>query len=144
MDRIRDWFTPQRREDIYTAIAAIAPILVTAGVILPGQVEPYMALVAALLQGFAGILMLVNLKPTEAARWFGTVGRGVIYAGGVAVAGAVVALGFVTQDWATGALTYLSFGLTALSAILAVVTPKTPAQEIAGQIILSDEANAKG
>lgn len=124
MNAIRNWFTPANREKIYTAIAALAPILVTAGVVLPGQVEPIMAIVAALLQAFGGILALANLKPTDAARWFGTVGRGIIYGGAVTVAGAVVALGIVTQDWATSALTYTSFGLTALAAVLAIVTPK--------------------
>lgn len=124
MNAIRNWFTPATREKIYTAIAALAPILVTAGVILPGQVEPIMVIVAAGLQVLGGLLALVNLKPTDAARWFGTVGRGIIYGGAVTVAGAVVALGIVTQDWATTALTYVSFGLTALAAVLAVVTPK--------------------
>lgn len=124
MNRIVEWLTPEKREKIYAAVAALAPILVTAGVILPGNVEPILAIVAAVLQAAAGTLALVNLKPTDAARWFGTVGRGVIYAGAVTVAGAVVALGIVTDEWATTALTYTSFGLTALASILAVVTPK--------------------
>lgn len=124
MNAIRNWLSPENREKIYTAIAALAPILVTAGVLLPEQVEPIMVIVAAALQAFAGLLALFNLKPTEAARWFGTVGRGIIYSSATAVAGAVVALGIVTQDWATDALTYTSFGLTALAAILAVITPK--------------------
>ena len=124
MDGIKNWFTPAKREAIYTAIAALAPILVTAGVLLPGQVEPIMVIVAASLQAFGGLLALFNLKPTEAARWFGTAGRAIIYGGAVTVSGAVVALGIVTQDWATTALTYTSFGLTALAAILGVVTPK--------------------
>jgi hypothetical protein len=124
LEKIRNWITPANREKLYTAIAALAPILVAAGLIVPGQVEPIMVLVGAGLQAFAGLLALLNLKPTEAARWFGTVGRGVIYGGATAAAGAVVALGLITQDWATGALTYVSLGLTALQAILAVVTPK--------------------
>jgi hypothetical protein len=124
MNAIRSWFGPANRERLYTAIAALAPILVTAGIILPGQVEPILAIVAAALQGFAGILALSNLRPTEAARWFGTVGRGIIYTGATGVAAAVVALGLVSGDWANQALQYTSFGLTALAAILAVVTPK--------------------
>lgn len=124
MNAIRNWFTPATREKIYTAIAALAPIFVALGFLTPEAVEPVMVLVGAGLQAFAGLLALVNLKPTEAARWFGTVGRGIIYGGATTVAGAVVALGFITQDWATGALTYVSLGLTALQAILAVVTPK--------------------
>lgn len=124
MDAIRNWFTPAMREKLYTAIAALAPILVTAGVILPAHVQPILVIVAAALQAFGGLLALFNLKPTDAARWFGTVGRGIIYGGATTVAGAVVALGIVTDEWATGALTYISFGLTALAAILAVVTPK--------------------
>lgn len=124
MNKFVEWLTPEKREKIYAAVAALAPILVTAGVILPGNVEPILAIVAAVLQAAAGTLALVNLKPTDAARWFGTVGRGVIYAGAVTVAGAVVALGIVTDEWATTALTYTSFGLTALASILAVVTPK--------------------
>lgn len=124
MSTLRGWFTPARREAIYAAVAALAPILVTAGVLLPGQVEPIMAIVAAALQGFAGLLALFNLKATEAARWFTTVGRAVIYSGATGVAAAVVALGLVTEEWATTGLTYTSFGLTALAAIIGVVTPK--------------------
>lgn len=124
MNTIRNWFTPSARERLYTAIAALAPILVTAGILLPGQVEPILAIIAAAFQGFAGILALTNLKATEAARWFGTVGRGVIYSGATVVAGAVVALGIVSGDWANSALQYTSFGLTALAAVLAVITPK--------------------
>lgn len=139
MNVLRNWFTPAMREKLYTAIAALAPILVTAGAILPGQVEPIMAIVAAALQGFGGLLALINLKPTEAARWFGTVGRGIIYTGATGVAAAVVALGAVTDDWATGALTYVSFGLTALAAILAVVTPKEVSVDIS-EIPLKVEA----
>lgn len=137
MEAIRNWFTPATRDKIYAAIAAIAPILVTAGVLVPAQVEPIMVIVAALLQAFAGLLALVNLRATEAYRWFATAGRAVIYSGAVAVAGAIVTLGLVTQDWATSALTYTSFGLTALAAILAVVTPKVvdvPVEEIEGEL----------
>lgn len=124
MDALRNWLTPATREKVYTAIAALAPIFVAAGLITPESAEPWLVIVGATLQALAGALALINLRPTEAARWFGTVGRGIIYGGATTVAAAVVALGFITQDWATGALTYLSLGLTALQAILAVVTPK--------------------
>lgn len=124
MNAIRNWLTPATREKIYTAIAALAPIFVAAGLISPDAVEPWLVIIGAGLQALSGILALVNLRPTEAARWFGTVGRGIIYGGATAVAGAVVALGFISQDWATTALTYISLGLTAFQAILAVVTPK--------------------
>lgn len=144
MSGIRSWFTPATREKIYTAIAALAPILVTAGVMLPGQVEPVMAIVAAALQALGGLLALINLTPTDAARWFGTVGRGIIYTGAVGVSTAVVALGIVTQDWATNALTYTSFGLTFLAAVLAVITPKeveVPANDIpAVDAVVMDDA----
>lgn len=124
LDSVRGWFTPATREKLYTAIAAIAPILVTAGVIASDQVEPILVIVAAVLQAFAGLLALANLRPTEAARWFGTVGRGVIYGLASTVAAAIVVLGVVTEEWASTALTYTSLGLTFLAAILAVVTPK--------------------
>lgn len=124
MNAIRNWFTPATREKLYTAIAALAPILVTAGVIAPNDVEYWLVILAAALQAFGGLLALVNLRPTEAARWFGTVGRGVIYSAASIVSGAIVALGFIPDAQASLALTYLSFGLTALAAILAVVTPK--------------------
>lgn len=119
-----NWFTPARREAIYAAVAALAPFLVTIGVISQGWVEPVLTITSAVLQALAGALALFNLKPTEAARWFGTVGRGIIYGGAVTVAGAIVAMGLITQDFATTALTYVSFGLTGLAAILGVVTPK--------------------
>src|SRR6187431_2654574 len=123
METIKNWFNPANREKIYTAIAALAPILVTAGVVASDQVEPILIIVAALLQVFGGALALSNLKPTDAARWFGTVGRGIIYGLATTVAGAFVPLGVITQDWSADALPYASVGLAALAAILAVVTP---------------------
>jgi heme/copper-type cytochrome/quinol oxidase subunit 4 len=146
LESIRNWLSPATREKLYTAIATLAPILVAAGVITPNAVDPIMVLVGAGLQMFAGLLALLNLRPTEAARWFVTVGRGLIYGGAATVAGAVVTLGFITQDWATGALTYLSLGLTALQAILAVVTPKEVTFEasevpvVAKAIVTPDDA----
>jgi len=138
MNVIRNWFTPATREKLYTAIAALAPILVTAGLVLPGQVEPIMAIVAAALQVFGGALALFNLKPTEAARWFGTAGRATIYGLATTVAASVVALGIVSGDWANMALQYTSFGLTAFAAVLAVITPKEvqfDASEIATPVV---------
>lgn len=124
MNAISNWFTPTRRESIYAAIAAIAPVLVTLGFISQGWVQPILVIASAVLQAFSGIIQLIHLKPTDAARWFGTVGRGIIYGGATTVAAAIVAMGLITNDFASTALTYLSFGLTAFAAILGIVTPK--------------------
>jgi hypothetical protein len=124
MNIFRTWFTPARREAIYAGIAALAPLLVSMGFLASEQVEPILIIVAAVLQTLMGILQLTTLRPTEAARWFGTVGRGIIYGGATTVAAAVVALGIIDNDFATTALTYVSFALTGLSAIIGIVTPK--------------------
>jgi hypothetical protein len=124
MNAIKTWFTPARREAIYAAVAALAPILVTAGVLADNWLQPILVITSAVLQAVAGIIALSNLTPTDASRWFGTVGRGIIYGGATTVAAAVVATGLITQDFATNALTGISFGLTALAALLGVVTPK--------------------
>jgi phosphatidylserine synthase len=136
---IKTWFTQERREAIYLAVAGIAPILVTAGVISEGQTEFVLVIASAALQAFAGLLALFNLKVSEAASWFTGVGRGIIYALAATVAPAAVGLGWVNDDASANILTWISLGLTALAAVISVIYLKPNNAEIAsGNVSVPD------
>lgn len=133
MSRLIAWFTAARRQAIYAAIAALAPVLVYSGNLAPEHVEPVLTLTTVALQMLAGIMMLANLNPRSAGDWFIRGGRATIYALAVAAAPAAVGLGWVTDEQSGTMLTGLSLGLTALSAIVAVLyvaptdaSPQTP------------------
>ncbi|MGL4998026.1 MAG: hypothetical protein ACRC5T_03585 [Cetobacterium sp.] len=118
---IEAWFSPERRQAIYGAVAAIAPALVGVGVLAEGQVEAILIIVAAVLQSGAGILALLNLTPGQAGTWFQTVGRGVVYSLAATVAPAAVALGWFTEATSLNILTGVSLVLTLMSSVLGVV-----------------------
>ena len=126
MSALAAWFTTSRRQAIYAAVAAIAPVLVWAGRLAPDDVEPILTLTTVALQMLAGVLMLVNLNPRSAGDWFIRSGRATIYALGVAAAPAAVALGWITDEQSGTLLTGLSLGLTALSAVIAVLYATPP------------------
>ena len=121
IQKITAWFDAQHRQAIYAAVAALAPILVTLGVITDGQTEAVLVIGSAALQAFAGILALVNLTPRAAGEWFVTAGRGAIYALAAGVAPAAVALGWLTDAAAVNVLTGVSRGLTALAALIGII-----------------------
>lgn len=139
---VKGWFTQERREAIYLAVAGLAPILVTAGVITEGQIEFVLVIAAAALQAFAGLLALFNLKVSEAATWFTGVGRGVIYGLAATVAPAAVGLGWLTADSSVNLLTWVSLGLTALSAVIGVIYLKPNNTEIAKGIVAVPDSQA--
>ncbi len=125
MSTITLWLTDGRRQAIQAAIVAVMPLLVLTGVLLDVQVEAVLAVSAAVLQLAQGIFALVLLRPSAAARWFGTVGRGLIYA----LAGAVGPLGVAFRWWGNDTagmiLTVTGLALTALAAVVQIVNVQT-------------------
>lgn len=122
MQRLRLWFTPERRQAVYLATAALATLLTSTGVITDTDASQYLILASLAIQALAAILQLSNLSGPQVAGWFTRAGRATIYAGAVAVAGAGVALGWFTDAAAADALSILSASLTAFSSVLAVLT----------------------
>ncbi|MDQ0894414.1 hypothetical protein [Agromyces ramosus] len=138
INRVRVWFTLARRRAIQGFVVAAAPVLVTLGIITGDQVQHVLVITAAALQGFAGLLSLLNLSPAAAGTWFTTVGRGVIYSLAAAVAPAAAALGFFDERVSTNLLTGLSLGLTALAALVSVLNPPPDDGGASLEIPLSD------
>ena len=117
------WFTPARRQAIYVAVGALTPILIYTRTITEGQVESVLTITSVALQGFAGILALINLNTRQVASWFITTGRAAIYAAAVLVAPAASNLGWINPETAENWLAILSMSLTALASLLAAVPP---------------------
>lgn len=140
INKIRSWLSAARRQALYTSVAAISPILVTLGFISGDDVQHILTLTAAGLQGFAGLLALLNLTRKAASSWFITAGRGVIYAMAATMAPAAVALGLLTEAASVNTLTGLSLGMTALAALLGVIN-LTSTPNTGGLLNLNTEAD---
>lgn len=125
MKNLARWFTDGHRQAIQAAIAALMPLLVLGGWVLEGQVDVVLVAAGAVLQLAQGIVGLALLRPSDAARWFGTVGRALIYA----LAGAVGPLGVAFRWWgddtAALILTVTGLALTALASIVQIVNVQT-------------------
>jgi len=119
--KVDAWFSPERRQAIYGAVAAIAPALVGIGVLSEPRVEAVLIIVAAVLQAGAGLLAVLHLTPIQVGTWFQTVGRGVIYTLAATVAPAAVALGLFTEVDSVNILTAISLILTVASSSLGVI-----------------------
>lgn len=126
--KLKEWFTDERRQAIQMFGVVLATLLVTIGAITHEQTQYVYTLVAMAIQVFAGIVSLVNLTARDAASWFLTVGRGAIYAAAPVVAAAGVGLGLIREDAVPNILTWVSLGLTAVAAFVAIVFNKNPAE----------------
>lgn len=125
MKKFASWFTDARRQAIQAAIAAIMPLLVVGGWVLEGQVDVVLVTAGAVLQLTQGIAGLALLRPSDAARWFGTIGRGLIYAFAAAVGPLGVAFRWWGDDTAALVLTTTGLALTALAAVVQIVNVQT-------------------
>lgn len=125
LTRLRVWLTDARRQALHAALGTIAALGVTIGWVTDDQATLIAGVTGsalALLQGGLGLLLL---RPSDAARWFGTIGRGLIY-GLAASAGALgIGFGIWGSDSVTQALGVVSVGLTVVSSLLSVVNVQT-------------------
>ena len=85
-------------------------------------------LTAIVLQASASLLQIAHYTPQQAASWFVSTGRVVLYSTAGLAMPALVGLGLFTADGGDTVLKGLSMGLTALAAVVAVITltPDTP------------------
>lgn len=130
--KFRQWLTDDRRQALHAALGTLATLAVTAGWINDDQSLALVGLAGALLALQQGVLALTTLRPAEGARWFGTAGRGLMYAAATAAAAAGVAFGFWVGGEAAHVLAVVSVALTALSSFVSVVNVQTvPEHEVA-------------
>lgn len=125
---MKTWLTNERRQAIQMLGIVIATLLVTTGTITHEQSQHVYTIIAMLIQVFAGIVSLMHLTIRDAASWFLTVGRGAIYAAAPVVAAAGVGLGLIREDAVPNILTWVSLGLTAVAAFVAIIFNKNPAE----------------
>jgi hypothetical protein len=127
LNKARAWLTDARRQAVHAALGTIATLGVTVGWLNDGQATALLGLTGATLALAQGALGLTLLRASDAGRWFGTVGRGLVY-GLAAACGAVgVAFHLWGDDSVTGALGVVSVGLTIVSSFLSVVNVHTVA-----------------
>lgn len=122
---LRVWLTDVRRQALHAALGTVATLAVTVGWVTDDQAALVAGLTGsalALLQGGLGLLLL---RPSDAAKWFGTTGRGLVY--GLAAAAGAVGIGFGLwgDDSVTQALSVVSMALTIVSSFLGVVNVQT-------------------
>lgn len=125
MKTIAVWFTPGRRQAIQAAIASLLPLLAFAGFVSTTQADAILSVSQAVLQLLTGIVGLALLRPSDAARWFGTVGRGLIYGLAATVGPLGVAFRWWGDDTAAIILTVAGLALSALAAFVQIVNVQT-------------------
>ncbi len=123
--KLRSWLTDARRKALHAAVGSLAALLVAAGYVNDTQQVAIVGLVGSVLVLAQGALGLTLLRASQAAVWFDTIGRGLIY--GFATAAGVFGVAF--SWWTTETVTYwgglISLGLTVVSSFLAVVNLQT-------------------
>jgi hypothetical protein len=121
MKKIREWFTDDRRVALQAFLAVLGVLAVQLGFATEELTGLVLVFTGALLQLLQALLALAFLRPSEAAVWLDTIGRGVVYAFAAAAAPVAVAVGLITDAQAGAILAAVSTALTALAAFLAVV-----------------------
>lgn len=125
LSQLRSWFTDQRRKALHAAAGSLAALLVAAGYVNDAQQAAVIGLVGSALVLLQALLGLSLLRPSEAAVWFDTVGRGLVYG----LAAAAGAFGVAFSWWTPDVVTYwaglISLGLTVVSSFVAVVNVQT-------------------
>lgn len=125
------WFDTTRRQSVQAAIAAIAPLLLTLGILTEGALEQWTLIAGAVLAAVGPLVSLVNLTRSQFASWLITGARGVLYGGAAVVVPALAVLGYIGQDQSTQILSLLSHSLTVLAAVVAIFTAGKQAHPVA-------------
>ncbi|KAA9133770.1 hypothetical protein [Microbacterium caowuchunii] len=125
MKKIREWFTDARRQALHAAFGSVAALAVAVGWINEDQSTVLLGFAGSALALAQGVVGLALLRPSDAARWFPTAGRGLIYAAAAAAGAVGIAFGL----WGDADVTYWlgigSVGLTVVSSFLSVVNVQT-------------------
>lgn len=125
LSKLRTWLTDARRKALHAAVGSLAALLVATGYVTDTQSTAVIGLAGSILILAQGVLGLTLLRPSDAAVWFDTAGRGLIY-GAAAAAGA---FGVACSWWTPETVTYwgglISLALTVVSSFVAVVNVQT-------------------
>ncbi|MCC2033056.1 hypothetical protein [Microbacterium allomyrinae] len=125
MKTLAAWFTDGRRQALQAALATLLPVVAYFGWVTTSQADALLSVSQVALQLVQGVIGLALLRPSAAARWLTTVGRGILYA----LAGVVGPLGVAFRWWgddtAAAVLTITGLALTAFAAFVQVVNVQT-------------------
>lgn len=130
VQKVRDWFTDNRRMAIQGFLATFGVLAVQLGYATEDQTGIVLIAAGATMQLIQGLLALAFLRASDAAVWFETIGRGLIYGFAAALAPVAVAVGVVADSQVALILSAVSTGLTALSALVAVLNVQAAPQEV--------------
>lgn len=126
MKKFIKWFTAERRQLIQVFLGSLAPVFILLGFATQNQTEQYLVISGAVLQFFASLLSLINLRGVLSI-W--TALRGAIYTFGFTVSPVLVILGVYDENTNQYILMGISLGLGALSNLVAIFVGKS--QEVA-------------
>lgn len=139
MDKLAAIFTPERRQKIQLFFGSLAPLLILTGFATEEETQQYLIITGALLQFFASILSLINVRKGDyGAVW--AIVRGAIYTLAAIVSPVLVFFGLYDETTNTALLTGLSLGLSSLSSLLAIFIGKSQqlhAVEKAAALVIS-------
>jgi hypothetical protein len=125
MSKFRAWFTDARRQGLHAALGTLAAFAVAAGWVNDNQSTALIGFAGSVLAVIQGVLAVSLLRRSEAARWFGTIGRGLIFALAAAAGALGIAFGIVGDAQVTHWLGLVTVALTALSSFVSVVNVQT-------------------
>lgn len=120
MRKFAEWFTPERRQKIQAAVVTLAPLAIMLGYGTEGQWEQWLIILGASIGAVGSLLSLLNVRITDWATQGWAIVRGTIYAFGMVVSPALLALGWINDDWNERITVGLSLALTALSSAISI------------------------
>jgi len=112
------WFTLERRDAIRAVVVTLAPFLILLGFGTKSEWDQYVIITGIVLQVIGSLLSLLTIKGLVNI-W--TILRATIYTAGLALAPALVALGFWTNDFANNFTVGLALLLTVLSNVVGII-----------------------
>lgn len=124
METLNKIFTPERRQQIQLFLASLAPLLILGGFATQEQTEQGLIIAGAVIQFFAAILSLVNVRRGDyGAGW--AVIRAAIYGLAATVSPALVFFGLYDESTNAALLAGVSLALSTLSSALAIFIGKS-------------------
>lgn len=125
MKKLAAWFTDARRQALHAALGTLAAFALAAGWLNTAQSDALVGLSGSVLALLQGTVSLSLLRGSDAARWFGTMGRGLVFGSAASAGLAGIVFGLLQEAQVTHWLGLLSIALTSLSSFLAVVNVQT-------------------
>lgn len=120
MQGFRNWFSPERRQAIQAAVVTLAPLAIMLGYGTQDQWQQILIIVGAVIAAAGSALSLFNVRVQDWATEGWKIVRGIIYAFGMVVSPALLALGLINESLNEQITTGLSIGLTALSSAISI------------------------